>query len=162
MLRALSFALLASTLALPAGLAQDHQEGQHAFAAEGMEVVHPWSRAAAPGETAFVFFELHNQGEADRLLGATTDLAEAIHIVGLAIGADGTAVEEVGPIDIPTGKFAFDPGGLALELHGFAGPLEQGGQFELVLTFANAGAVEIEVAVEAADADQHSHAGHSH
>lgn len=41
-------------------------------------------------------------------------------------------------------------------------PLEQGAHFDLVLEFAEAGSVEIEVAVEAAGATQHSHAGHSH
>lgn len=124
--------------------------------------MHPWARAAAAGDGTFVFFELHNVGAADRLVGAGSEVAGDVHIVGLTISGDGTAVQEVGAIDVPQGAFAFDPGGLALELHALTRALEQGGHFDLVLTFANAGPVAIEVAVEAANASQHSHAGHSH
>jgi len=167
MIRTVSAAILLACLAVPAGFAQDtdHDHGhedQHVFEANGLEILHPWARAAGAGEETFVFFELHNEGEADRLIGARSAAAEAIHIVGLTIGADGAAVQEVGEIDIPQGEFAFDPGGLALELHGLTMAIEQGGHLDLVLEFANAGPVEIEVAVEAANANQHSHAGHSH
>jgi copper(I)-binding protein len=159
--RTLSIALLLSLAAAPIGFAQDHDE-RHVFQANGIEIVHPWGRAAAAGDETFVFFELHNEGEADRLLGATTDAADDIHIVGLTMSADGIGVQEIGAIDIPEGVFAFDPGGLALELHGLSETLEQGGHLDLVLEFANAGPVEMEVAIEAANASQHSHAGHSH
>lgn len=163
MIRPLTLAVLLVPIALPVALAQDdHGHGEHVFAANDIEIVHPWARAAAAGEETFVFFDLHNDGAADRLVGASSTAAGDIHIVGLSIGADGATVQEVGAIDIPEGEFAFDPGGLALELHGLTMALEQGGHLDLVLEFANAGPIEIEVAVEAADAGQHSHAGHSH
>lgn len=161
--RALSIALIMSVMAAPMGFAEDHDHGEHhVFQTDGIEIVHPWARAAAAGAEALVFFEVHNEGEADRLLGATTDIAGEVHIVGLTMNAEGASVQEVGAIDIGPGEFAFDPGGLALELHGLTGALEQGSHFDLMLEFANAGPVEIEVAVEAANANQHSHAGHSH
>ena len=161
MIRPLTLSVL--LIAIPAAIAQDdHGHGEHVFAANGIEIVHPWARAAGAGEETFVFFELHNDGAADRLVGASSAAAEDIHIVGLTMGADGTTVQDVGAIDIPAGEFAFDPGGLALELHGLTAALEQGGHLDLVLEFANAGPIEIEVSVEAADASQHSHAGHSH
>ncbi|WP_297111864.1 copper chaperone PCu(A)C [uncultured Devosia sp.] len=165
MIRAFSIALLVSGLAASSVFAQDAGHGDeehHVFEANGIEIVHPWARAAATGEETFVFFELHNEGAADTLLGASSLAAQDVHIVGLTMSTDGTGVQEVGEIDIPEGEFAFDPGGLALELHGLTAALEQGGHFDLVLNFANAGPVDIEVAVEAANANQHSHAGHSH
>ena len=163
MIRPLTLAVLLATIAVPVAIAQDdHGHGEHVFAANGIEIVHPWARTAAAGDETFVFFDLHNDGAADRLVGASSTTAGDIHIVGLSIGADGATVQEVGAIDIPEGEFAFDPGGLALELHGLTAALEQGGHLDLVLEFANAGPIEIEVAVEAADAGQHSHAGHSH
>jgi len=165
MLRSVSTAILLACLAVPAGFAQDHDHGheeQHVFEANGLEVVHPWARAAGAGEETFVFFELHNEGAPDRLVSARSEAAEDIHIVGLTISADGTAVQDVGEIDIPEGEFAFDPGGLALELHGLKMALDEGDHLDLTLEFANAGTVGIEVAVEAANAAQHSHAGHSH
>ena len=164
MLRALGLAAMISLLLASTASAEEHghEEERHVFAAGGIEIIHPWARAAAAGEETLVFFELHNEGQPDRLAGARTDVAEDVHIVGLTLGAEGGEVQEVGVVDIPAGAFAFDPGGLALELHSLTQTLEQGGHFDLVLQFEGAGAVEIEVAVEAAGATQHSHAGHSH
>eukprot|EP00918_Siedleckia_nematoides_P056486 GHVU01123213.1.p2 GENE.GHVU01123213.1~~GHVU01123213.1.p2 ORF type:complete len:164 (-),score=21.41 GHVU01123213.1:473-964(-) len=163
MIRAPSFALLLSCSVLSAAFAQDHGHQQHhVFEANGMEIIHPWARAASEGGDTLVFFEMHSEGQADRLLGAQTDAADHIHIVGLTMSAEGATVQDVGEIDIPAGEFAFDPGGLALELHELTMTLKHGDHFNLVLNFANAGPVAIEVAVEPADAGQHSHAGHSH
>ncbi|ODT75983.1 MAG: hypothetical protein ABS76_32635 [Pelagibacterium sp. SCN 64-44] len=150
------------SLACSAQAEDHHDHDAHVFSAGGIEVIHPWARAAARGADSLVFFELHVEGEADRLVSARTSVAGEVHIVGLTVGADGAGHREVGEIDIPIGAFSFDPGGLALELRNLAIPLEQGTHFDLVLEFAEAGSVEIEVAVEAAGATQHSHAGHSH
>jgi hypothetical protein len=65
-------------------------------------------------------------------------------------------------MDIAPGDFILDPGGVAFELHGLAAPLVEGEHFELVVEFAVAGEVTVEVEIEAAGATQHSHAGHSH
>lgn len=163
MSRALILTLLLSTLLVSAAQAEDHHDHErHVFEAGRIEVIHPWARAAAQGSESLVFFELHVEGEPDRLVGAWTEVAEEVHIVGLTVGAEGAGHQEVGEIDIPAGAFSFDPGGLALELHDLTVTLEQGSHFDLVLEFAETGPVEIEVAVEAAGATQHSHAGHNH
>ena len=48
MIRALTAAILLGAIALPAAIAQDdHGHGEHVFAAHGIEIVHPWARAAA-------------------------------------------------------------------------------------------------------------------
>lgn len=53
------------------------------------------------------------------------------------------------------------PNGLAIRLEGLAAPLEEGETVDVTFTF-DTGAVEVHVAVEDADARQHSHAGHQH
>jgi copper(I)-binding protein len=66
-------------------------------------------------------------------------------------------------LEIPAGgEFALEPGAVFLKLSGLRRPLVQGQEFEVELTFAEAGALDVHVEVEAADATRHSHAGHQH
>jgi copper(I)-binding protein len=158
-MRAIMWAGLAAVLS--SGAARG-QEPEHEFSHGTIEIVHPWTRAASTGGETLVFMEIINSGATDRLLGAESPVGEAVHIVGLTLSPEGTSVTEIGPVDIPVGDFDLDPGGLGLELHGLTATLEPGGHFPLTLNFANAGTMTIEVLIEAADASQHSHAGHSH
>jgi copper(I)-binding protein len=150
-------------LILIAGFALPAQaEDAHLAAAGDIRIVHPWARAASVGGETLVFMEIENLGATDRLLGAQTALAEDVHIVGLTLSGDTVSVTEIGAVDVRPGDFHLDPGGLALELHGLTADLVAGTHFDLVVTFETAGAIALEVEVEAADATQHSHAGHSH
>lgn len=152
---AAAFALL--SLAVPAWAQEEH------LASSGsITIVHPWARAVAAGQDALVFMEIENGGPTDRLLGALTDVAADVRIVGLTLTGDEISIQDVGPVDVANGDFDLDPGGIALELHDVSVPLVQGEHFELVVRFATAGEIRLEVEVEAADANQHSHAGHSH
>jgi copper(I)-binding protein len=138
----------------------DHDD--HAAGAGDLTITHPWARATAAGGTTMVFLEVVNEGETDTLEGAQAAIAEAITIVGFSMVDGRQSYEEVGPVEIDRGAFDFDPFGLALELSGLQQALNQGDRFPLVLDFANAGPVEVMVEVEAANATEHSHAGHSH
>jgi copper(I)-binding protein len=150
-------------LALIAGFALPAQaEDEHVATAGDIRIVHPWARAAAAGGETLVFMEIENGGATDRLLGAETALAGDVHIVGLTLSGDTVSITEVGAVDVRPGDFHLDPGGLALELHGLTGDLVAGSHFDLVVTFETAGPIALEVEIEAADATQHSHAGHSH
>ena len=60
------------------------------------------------------------------------------------------------------GEFALEPEGLGFRLVGLTQDLVQGAEFELELEFADGSQVHLHVEIEAADATQHSHAGHSH
>jgi copper(I)-binding protein len=76
---------------------------------------------------------------------------------------DGTqAAQEIGPIEIPTGDFVLDPGGVAIELVGLKTALAAGDEIELELHLKTAGELHLHADVEATDATQHSHAGHAH
>jgi copper(I)-binding protein len=150
-------------LALIAGFALPAQaEDEHVATAGDIRIVHPWARAAAAGGETLVFMEIENAGATDRLMGGETALAEDVHIVGLTLSGDSIEVSEVGAIEVRAGDFHLDPGGLALELHGLTADLVAGGHFDMTVIFEGVGPIELEVEVEAADATQHSHAGHSH
>lgn len=148
--------LLGSTLP---GLAEDHD---HEVSVGAITVVHPWARAAKAGGDTLVFMEILNSGAADTLESASTPVAGEVSIVGATLSDGESAYQNVGAIDIAPGDFDLDPSGLGLLLSGLTQDLAQGGDFELTLHFASQGDVTMHVEVEAADAKQHSHAGHSH
>ena len=157
-------AVMAGTLS-PA-LGQDvpeHGGDDHHVAHLGdLEVVHAWARAAAVGAETTVFFEVENGGAPVTLEGAETEAAAAVEIVGAQMGTDTTmTLVPVGAVDLPTGHFDFDPAGLGLRLTGLTQDLVQGEEFELELMLGG-NHLHVHVAIEAANATQHSHAGHSH
>lgn len=155
--------MLTTTAALVAlagaALAQDdHAEDEHVVVFGDLVIEHAWARAAPAGADTLVFLEIENEGAPDVLAGATTDAARDVTIVGLVIAGDVITTVPVGPVEVPTGVFEMDPGGLALSLAGLTANLVVGEEFALTLTFENAGTVEIHVLVEPAGAMTHSHA----
>lgn len=147
-------------MSMPSALAEEPDE--HVAQAGGIRVVHAWSRATDAGEGA-VFMDIESLGAGDRLTGASTELAGAVAIHG-AVLADGVpSSEPLGEVEIPAGgEFVLEPEAVFLKLTELKRPLEQGEAFPLELRFAQAGALTVEVQVEAADATAHSHAGHAH
>lgn len=143
---------------------------EHVFEANGVTIEHPWARATAAGGDALVFMEITQDGydEAtdkgvdDTLMGGSSEIAAEVTIVGIVNMEGQIGTQSVGPVEIPVGYFDLDPGGLALELKGLTRELKQGDHFDMVVNFDKAGPIEIEVEVQAADAKQHAHAGHSH
>lgn len=151
-----SFALAFAGLLSTAALAQEADE--HVFVAGALTIEHPWVRAAQAGADTLAFAEFINTGPADTLLSVTTSVAASAEIVGLTLDGGVIGMVAIGAIEIPTGAFSFDPGGLAVALHGLTEALVEGAEIELTLTFAIAGEVTIHVLVEAADAVAHGHA----
>ena len=148
---------LVATLSVPAFA----QEEAHEVTAGSITIVHPWARAAAAGSDTLVFMEILNAGEPDTLESARTEIA-GVTIVGATM-VDGVATyQEVGAVKIASGDFDLDPTGLGLRLSALTAELRQGEDFELTLHFSQAGDIVMHVEIEAADATQHSHAGHSH
>lgn len=151
-----SFALAFAGLLASSALAQEMDE--HVFVAGPLTIEHPWVRAAAAGGETLAFTEIINVGAPDTLLGASSPAAGSVEIVGLVIDGGAIVMAPIGPIEVPTGAFTFDPGGLGLALRDLVADLVEGTEIEVTLTFATAGAVAIHVLVEAAGAMAHSHA----
>lgn len=157
--------ILATLIALPLAMpvaAQDHDD-DHEASAGNLTVVHPWARAASAGGESLVFFEIENAGEAVELTGAETAVATSVELVGAALGADADQTwQPVGAVSIASGDFVLEPNGLGFLLTGLTQDLVQGEDFEMEVEFSDGTHIHMHVEIEAADATQHSHAGHSH
>ena len=116
--------------------------GAHSFTAGPIEIGHPWAPPAAAGDGS-VYLVLATRGKSgDRLIGASTPIAERVEIR-----------DEAGnPLDgldiLPKRPFALRPGRRFLALIGLKQPLELGDSFPLTLRFKEAGAIEVTVIVE--------------
>ena len=144
---------------------EDHahaEDDAHLFELGGFEVLHPWTRATKADE-ALVFMELINEGgDPVSIIGAETGAAETAALVGFQMsGGEGSYVP-LDPVPVQPGReMDLSPDGLAIRLTGLRTDLAEGQHFDLTLITSN-GKLEIEASVEAADATQHSHAGHAH
>ena len=126
----------------------------HEYAAENIQIDHPWARpTVTTSQPAAVFFTLNNQGgEADRLIGAKVDasIAEGVEL-HTTLNEDGVMrMRRLSDgLTVPAGEIVpVQPGGHHLMLFKLTQPLEEGDRFALTLVFEKAGDVEVEVAVE--------------
>jgi len=142
------------------GAAEEHA---HVARIGPIEVVHAWSRASSAGD-GVLFMELANEGDEDDLLiGARSDIAERIELHGARLRDGETVSEPVGSMPLPAGsELVLEPEVLFFKIFGLERALIEGGSFDVELRFENAGSGPVEVAIEAADAMQHGHAGHGH
>lgn len=141
----------------------DEDDDDHLAELEGVSILHAWTRAGRPGERD-IYMEIANEGEVDVALagGETHDGLEAV-IIATRYGASGA---EAVPLDsfplAPGAEIDLTPEGLFLRVDGFPDNLEKGDTFEFHVEIEPIGEIEVVVEVEAADATQHSHAGHAH
>lgn len=153
-------ALLVLLLVAGPGFAAD--DHAHVAEAEGLRVVHAWTRASTGGE-ALIFAEIENRGTAERvLIGAEAAGAAVGEVVGFGY-VNGDPIWTVLP-RVPVmagGDLHLEPDVLALRLGGLSAPLKEGGHLDVIFVFDG-----IEIAAEAeildTDARAHSHAGHAH
>ncbi len=139
-LRSLILALAA--LAALAGPAQAHE-----YYVDGFTFIHPWAEATAPGATdAPVYFKLDNVRRDDRLLSATTRLAERVELRG---GADPKAPALTAIEIAPAERLLFEPGHPHLLLRGLVTPLQWGRNYDLRVVFEKAGAVDVQISIGA-------------
>jgi hypothetical protein len=133
-----------------------------AVAQFGLRATHAWTRAGV-GPEALVCVELANGADrAITLTGAESPAARAAALVGFRLVDGAPTYEPMArlPLD-PGAEIALAPFGLAIRLDGLARPLARGETVAVTL-LTDAGTLALSVAVEAADARQHSHAGHAH
>lgn len=137
-------------------------EATHAFEVAGVKVLHPWMNATS-GDDALIFLELENTGaESVSLDGAEVPFAEEATLVGFALeGGEGT-YQPLPFVPVQPGRtLDLAPEGLAIRATGLTATFAKGDTAEVTL-LTSAGSLPLTVAVEAADARQHSHAGHNH
>jgi len=107
----------------------------------------PWSRAAPRGaETASSYLTIENKGAAaDRLVGASSDVAEKIEIEQISKVGGATQVKPVdGGLAIAPGeKTVLAPGGNRLGLQKLKSQLKKGAKVSMTLTFEKAGQVAV-------------------
>ncbi len=129
---------------------------------EHFGAVHAWTRATS-GDTALVFVEIENGSDAIVLIeGGHSDDAEQVELVGFRLKDGEPVYEPVASVPVGAGKeMVLAPERLALRLSGLTKPLGEDGELEMEIVL-DIGELDVHVAVEAANATQHSHAGHNH
>jgi copper(I)-binding protein len=121
-------------------------------------VEQPWSRATPKGAmTGAVYMTLDNKsGTADRLTGASSDVADKLQIHEMKVENGIMQMREV-PDGLPIpagGSVVLKPGSYHVMLIGLKKPLTAGEKFPLTLTFEKAGNISVTVPVQAMGAMQ--------
>lgn len=161
MLRSVRGAMLASFILSGSALAQVDP-------ASSPQVIRPWARETAGRQAnGAAYLTVRNPGShPDRLLGASTGVAERAELHISTIDAQGVAMmRPAEAIEVPVGgEVRLQPGGMHVMLVGLKQPLAAGTSFPLTLRFERAGMVEVTVAVESVrgtGGGSHEH-GHGH
>lgn len=145
-----------AVLALLVGVCVSGTALAHDFKAGALRIDHPHATPTLPGmRTGAVYFHgIRNTGVTpDRLLSASTPLAERVEIHRMAMQGDVMQMREVPTLDLPANStVVLRPGGTEgqhLMLLGLVKPLQVGDRFELTLVFEQAGTQQVKVWVEA-------------
>jgi len=121
-------------------------------------VEQPWARATPAGaKTGAVYMTLDNKsGTADRLTGASSDVADKLQIHEMKVENGVMQMREIaGGLPIPaSGSVTLKPGSYHVMLIGLKKPLTAGEKFPLTLTFEKAGNISVTVPVQAMGATQ--------
>ena len=145
--RAVTLALCAVALGLAARSAWAHD-----YTLGELAIGHPWApESVGPAPTGAAYFSVVNGGAAaDRLVAATTPVAKEAQLHTHLVEDGVVRMRQLKGVDVDPGNpVEFRPGGLHVMLIGLAARLKAGESFALTLTFEKAGAIEVEVRVEA-------------
>lgn len=126
-----------------------------AQAGDAPVVSQAWSRATPPGvEVGAAYMVITGGSEDDRLVGASSERAEMVHLHDI-VEEDGVAkMRSTGEVEIPAGKrVELAPKGKHLMLMGLDAPLVAGQTYALVLQFAESGEQTVTVTVREATAE---------
>ena len=126
-----------------------------------------YARSASPtAKTGAAFMIIHNSGEADRLVGVSSDVAARTELHTHLDDGNGVMrmVHVEDGFELPAdGMIAMQRGGKHVMLMGLNAPMEQGAMVTVTLTFENAGDVVVEIPVDLERQDhgamQHGHGG---
>ncbi len=159
-MRALSAAFLALAVSISPALGHDFQAGS-------ITIDHPWSRATPPvAPVAGGYLTLTNDGDiADRLISISSPLSDRVEIHESTV-SDGVASMRPVQIGIEIGSgetVELQPGGMHIMFLKPSRPLKDGERFAATLVFEQAGAIDVEFAVQnmgARPASANKHDGH--
>lgn len=129
----------------------------HEFKVGDLEIEHPWSRATGQTRPAVGYLKIRNNGTtADRLLGATTRIAEHVMLHANVIENGVAKMSPAEGLDIPPGgEVVLAPkGDYHLMIMGLKQPLAEGDTFPVTLIFEHAGKVDVTFVTAAAGATE--------
>ena len=131
-------------------------------AKEGIEVRDAWARTSTQGMNSAVYFVIQNHNaQADELIGAASDAADAVEIHESTMEGDVMMMNRVEAIALePSTKVELKPGGYHVMLIGLKQDLNAGDEIEVTLQFRNAPDLTIKATVRDADGMQNME-GHS-
>jgi copper(I)-binding protein len=139
---------------LIAGILLGLLAGGHGYAqtpaSNTITIEHPWARATPAGaKTGAAYVTLINTGpSADRLLGATSPMAEKIQFHSVLEEVGVSRMREMPAVEIAAGaKVVFKPGDMHMMMVGLKQPLKEGQTIPLALRFEKAGNVDVTVSV---------------
>src|SRR6266542_838324 len=101
-------------------------------------VEHPWARATPTGaKTGAAYMKLvNNGGSGDRLVGATTPVADKVQFHSVSEDNDVSRMREMRTVEVAPGQsVTFSPGGMHIMAVGLKQPLKEGQTFPLSLIF---------------------------
>lgn len=110
----------------------------------------PWSRALPPvSKNGAAFMNIHNRGgTADRLVSASSDIAEMVEIHSHEHVNGMMQMRKIDGVDLPAGGSAtFQAGGLHIMFLGLRESLDDGKTFPMTLNFEHGGSLDIMVMV---------------
>ncbi|MGD8404907.1 MAG: copper chaperone PCu(A)C [Anaerolineales bacterium] len=107
-----------------------------------------WARPALADGNSAVYFVIENGiAQADSLLSASSDVADAVEIHMTKMEDGNMQMMPQSEVTIPTGETKFEPGGLHVMLIGLKQDLKPGDSFAVTLDFASAGEMPLDVTV---------------
>lgn len=129
----------------------------HEFKVGDLEIEHPWSRATGQTRPAVGYLKIRNNGTtADRLLGASTRIAEHVMLHANVIENGVAKMSPAEGLEIPPGgEVVLAPkGDYHLMIMGLKQPLAEGDTFPVTLIFEHAGKVDVTFVTAAAGATE--------
>ncbi|HEB64165.1 MAG TPA: copper chaperone PCu(A)C [Chloroflexi bacterium] len=118
---------------------------------KSLTVQNVWARPGVGGQNSAVYFVIDNPGgQADNLLDASSDIADAVELHKSEMGDNGEMkMIHQEKIPVPAkGQVEFKPGGFHVMLIGLKRDLNPGDTFQVTLHFEKAGDITLDVPVK--------------
>ena len=163
--------VLLAVLAVPiAAACGDDDDGPASTPTPGVEGVKlgdltlagGWVRTTA-NDVSAGYMAIHNAGLEDTSVSASSPIAPMVQLHEVVTeGSSSKMQEKEGGFVVPAqGMVELKPGGYHIMLMGLTGPLDEGDEVELTLTFEKAGDITLTLPVQKADGSSMDMDGHS-